>query len=118
MYEGSGWFKCKCAKCVVRVNLRYKYSSGSAGSVRRMFPKRYQSNLLIVLDNRLQHFFSLHYPSYKMREQWCEQSPPPMCPGFDSQTRRRTFEFVGSALCSDRFSPRYFQFSRASKTYI
>ena len=56
MYERSGWFKCKCAKCVVSVNLRYNYSSGSAGSV-RMFPKRYQSILLIVLDNRLQHFF-------------------------------------------------------------
>ena len=31
---------------------------------------------------------------------------PPMWPGFDSQTRRRMWvEFVGSLLCTERFSP-------------
>ena len=29
---------------------------------------------------------------------------PPMCPGFDSRTRRHMWaEFVGSLLCSERF---------------
>ena len=31
---------------------------------------------------------------------------PPMWPGFDSQTRRHMWvEFVGSPLCTERFSP-------------
>ena len=31
---------------------------------------------------------------------------PPMCLGFDSRTRRHMWaEFVGSLLCSERFSP-------------
>ena len=31
---------------------------------------------------------------------------PPMLPGFDSQTRRHMWvEFVGSLLCTERFSP-------------
>ena len=31
---------------------------------------------------------------------------PPMWPGFDSQTRRHMWvEFVGSLLCTERFSP-------------
>ena len=38
---------------------------------------------------------------------------PPMCPGFDSRTRRHMWaEFVvGSLLCSERFFPRYSGFS-------
>ena len=32
---------------------------------------------------------------------------PPMLPGFDSQIRRQVWvEFVGSLLCTERFSPR------------
>jgi len=40
---------------------------------------------------------------------WCSGESarlPPMCPGFDSRTRRHMWvEFVGSLLCSERFSP-------------
>ena len=33
---------------------------------------------------------------------------PPMCPGFDSRTRRHMWaEFVGSLLCSERFFSAY-----------
>ena len=39
---------------------------------------------------------------------WCSGEStrlPPMWPGFDSQTRRRMWvEFVGSLLCTERFS--------------
>ena len=38
---------------------------------------------------------------------------PPMWPGFDFQTRRHMWvEFVGSLLCSERFSPGYSGFPR------
>ena len=43
---------------------------------------------------------------------------PPMCPGFDSRTRRDMWvEFVvGSRLCSERFFSRYSGFPLSSKT--
>ena len=44
---------------------------------------------------------------------------PPMCPGFDSRTRRHTWaEFVGSLLCSERFFSGYSGFPLPSKTNI
>ena len=47
-------------------------------------------------------------PSSKLGEQGWRSSEsarlPPMCPGFDSRTRRHMWaEFVGSLLCSERF---------------
>ena len=40
---------------------------------------------------------------------WCSGEStrlPPMWPGFDSQMRRQMWvEFVGSLLCTERFSP-------------
>ena len=44
---------------------------------------------------------------------------PPMCPGFDSRTRRHMWtEFVGSLLCSERFFSGYSFFPLYSKTNI
>ena len=44
---------------------------------------------------------------------------PPMCPGFDSRTRRHMWsEFVGSLLCSERFFSGYSGFPLSSKTNI
>ena len=44
---------------------------------------------------------------------------PPMCPGFDSRTRRhKSAEFVGSLLCSERFFSGYSGFPLSSKTNI
>ena len=45
---------------------------------------------------------------------------PPMCPGFDSRTRRHMcVEFVvGSLLCSERFFSGYSGFPLSSKTNI
>ena len=44
---------------------------------------------------------------------------PPMCPGFDSQTRRHMWtEFVGSLLCSERFFSGNSGFPLSSKTNI
>ena len=45
---------------------------------------------------------------------------PPMCPGFDSRTRRHMWvEFVvGSLLCSERFFSWYSGFPLSSKTNI
>ena len=44
---------------------------------------------------------------------------PPMCPGFDSWTRRRMWaEFVGSLLCSERFFSGYSGFPLSAKTNI
>ena len=44
---------------------------------------------------------------------------PPMCPGFDSRTRRHKWaEFVGSLLCSERFFSGYSGFPLSSKTNI
>ena len=45
---------------------------------------------------------------------------PPMCPGFDSRTRRHMWvEFVvGSLLCSERFFSGYSGFSLSSKIII
>ena len=45
---------------------------------------------------------------------------PPMCPGFDSQTRRHMWvEFVvGFLLCSERFFSGYSGFPLSSKTNI
>ena len=44
---------------------------------------------------------------------------PPMCPGFDSRTRRHMWaEFVGSLLCSERFFSGNSGFPLSSKTNI
>ena len=44
---------------------------------------------------------------------------PPMCPGFDSRTRRHMWvEFVGSLLCSERFFSGYSGSPLSSKTNI
>ena len=44
---------------------------------------------------------------------------PPMCPGFDSWTRRHMWaEFVGSLLCSERFFSGNSAFPLSSKTNI
>ena len=44
---------------------------------------------------------------------------PPMCPGFDSRTRRHMWaEFVGSLLCFERFFSGYSGFPLSSKTNI
>ena len=41
---------------------------------------------------------------------------PPMCPGFDFQTRRHMWvEFVGSLFCSERFFAGYSGFPLSSK---
>ena len=43
---------------------------------------------------------------------------PPMCPGFDSRTRRHMWaEFVGSLLCSERFFSGNSGFPLSSKTF-
>ena len=45
--------------------------------------------------------------------------PTPMCPGFDSRTRRHMWaEFVGSLLCSERFFSGNSGFPLSSKTNI
>ena len=59
----------------------------------------------------------------KQGEQWCGSGEstrlPLVWPGFDSQTRHDMWvEFVGSLLCSERFSPGYSGFPLASKTCI
>ena len=71
-----------------------------------------------------------HYkaPQYRRKgsrfgeQRWCSGEstrPPPMWPGFDSQTRRHMWvEFVGSLLCSERFFLNYSSFPLSSKTYI
>ena len=44
---------------------------------------------------------------------------PPMCPGFDSRTRRHMWaEFVGSLLCSERFFSGNAGFPLSTKTNI
>ena len=44
---------------------------------------------------------------------------PPMCPGFDSRTRRHMWaEFVGSLLCSERFFSGNSGFPLSTKTNI
>ena len=43
----------------------------------------------------------------------------PMCPGFDSRTRRNMWaEFIGSLLCSERFFSGNSGFPLSSKTNI
>ena len=53
---------------------------------------------------------------------WCSGESarlPPMCPGFDSRTRRHMWaEFVGSLLCSERFFSGNSGFPLPSKTNI
>ena len=54
---------------------------------------------------------------------WCSGESarlPPMCPGFDSRTRRHMWvEFaVGSLLCSERFFSGFSGFPLSSKTNI
>ena len=52
--------------------------------------------------------------------QWLSTRLPPMCPGFDSHTRRYMWvEFVvGSRLCSERFFSGFSDFPLSSKTNI
>ena len=53
---------------------------------------------------------------------WCSGESarlPPMCPGFDSRTRRHMWaEFVGSLFCSERFFSGNSGFPLSSKTNI
>ena len=59
---------------------------------------------------------------YSREQCWrsCESTGlPPMWPGFGSRIRRNTLvEFVGSLLCSERFSPGYSGFPVSPKTNI
>ena len=44
---------------------------------------------------------------------------PPMCPGFDSRTRRHKWAgFVGSLLCSERFFSGYSGFPLSPKSNV
>ena len=58
----------------------------------------------------------------KGKQGWCSGESarlPPMCPGFDSRTRRHMWaEFVGSLLCSERFFSGNSGFPLSSKTNI
>ena len=60
------------------------------------------SRLLAHLDNK-----TVFTPNGKRGWRGGESTRlPPKCPGFDSRTRRHKWvDFVGSLLCSDRFSP-------------
>ena len=70
------------------------------------------------------NFFLLHLErQLYFGEQWLHSGEsirlPPMWPRFDSQTRCHMWvEFVGSLLCSERFSPEYSGFPIFSKTCI
>ena len=69
-------------------------------------------------------FMNFSVPFYERSEvfrgagmaQWWECSPPTMCPGFDSLTRRHMWAdfVVGSLLCSKGYSG----FPLSLKTYI
>ena len=89
-------------------------------------------SLVCTLSLRLQSNFWLWLPDTFLNE-WCtahwagagmargESSRlPPMCPGFDSRTRRHMrVEFVaGSLLCPERFLSGYPGFPLSSKTNI
>ena len=56
------------------------------------------------IKHRLQH-----HPTFDWLQGWRSGEStrlPPMWPGFDSQIRRHMWvEFVGSLLCTERFSP-------------
>ena len=79
----------------------------------------------VIKDNLVIH--SIKVPqtssssSYRGEHGWCSGESarlPPMCPGFDSRTRRHMWvEFVvGSLLCSERFFSGYSGFPLSSKT--
>ena len=67
-------------------------------------------------------FFSFVSLSFFGEQGWCSGESarlPPMCPGFDSRTRRHMWaEFVGSLLCSERFFSGNSGFPLSSKTNI
>ena len=55
-------------------------------------------------------FRHFHFSRWPLLNHWNDQKNllPPMCPGFDSRTRRHMWaEFVGSLLCSERFFSGY-----------
>ena len=64
----------------------------------------------------------LYAPRHDGEQGWCSGESarlPPMCPGFDSRTRRHMWaEFVGSLLCSERFFSGNSGFPLSSKTNI
>ena len=76
-----------------------------------------------ILELHLNHC-TCHYIQFVLGEQGWRRGEsarlPPMCPGFDSRTRRHMWvEFVvGSLLCSERFFPGYSSFPLSSKTNI
>ena len=83
------------------ISIIFAFSSGGVTSESRAYTCILLGLLFLLL------FFLLLFG-----EQWCRGGEsnrlPPMWPGFDFQTRRHMWvEFVGSLLCSGRFSPGY-----------
>ena len=71
----------------------------------------------------LKWYYDQKIISFLGEQGWCSGESarlPPMCPGFDSRTRRHMWvEFVvGSLLCSERFFSGYSGFPLSSKTNI
>ena len=75
----------------------------------------YAINLTVIRDG-------LFVGTFCGEQGWCSGESarlPPMCPGFDSRTRRHMWaEFVGSLLCSERFFSGNSGFPLSSKTNI
>ena len=71
----------------------------------------------------LKWYYDQKIISFLGEQGWCSGESahlPPMCPGFDSRSRRHMWvEFVvGSLLCSERFFSGYSGFPLSSKTNI
>ena len=75
---------------------------------------------LVKKTGKISHISSIFV--YLGEQGWCSGESarlPPMCPGFDSLTRRHMWaEFVGSLLCSERFFSGNSGFPLSSKTNI
>ena len=80
-------------------------------------------NISKIISLLCRKFKNKNFSIKKKGEQgWCSGESsrlPPVCPGFDSRTRRHMWaEFVGSVLCSERFFSGNSGFPLSSKTNI
>ena len=109
--------------CLLSLNWTSCLTSRHSTNLERRAVFSRENILLFVLLSSLDEFGTSCWNVVLVGEQgWCSGESarlPPMCPGFDSRTRRHMWaEFVGSLLCSERFFSGNSGFPLSSKTNI
>ena len=111
-----GFFPCKFCQALVYLSKYLTLLLNHFDEPKNLLELPHPTRNMRKCSNKLMTYTSLG------EQGWCSGESarlPPMCPGFDSRTRRHMWaEFVGSLLCSERFFSGNSGFPLSSKTNI